>query len=107
MDDDGRIISFEEAQRRRRAVEEAQRKKGVIHEVKLSDAMSHLLEDAGSPEAAAGGDQGSSTERPGPEGRVRPHLVEADEQDRGGQVCSFETRRCWDPDESPKGSPPD
>jgi hypothetical protein len=41
---DDHVIPYEEAVRRRRALEEAQRHKGVIREVKISDAMSHLLE---------------------------------------------------------------
>ena len=40
---DDTVIPYEEAVRRHRAMEE-QRRKGVIHEVKISDAMSHLLE---------------------------------------------------------------
>ena len=132
MDDsDGQVISFEEAQRRHRAVEEAQRKKGTIHEVKLSEPISHLLDadadaaseaDAGqgprekhpSPEelrriverefADVGGRSG-----PEPEERPRPHLVGQEEErpERGGQVCSFETHRCWDPAEFPEGPPSD
>jgi hypothetical protein len=43
---DDHVIPYEEAVRRRRALEEAQRQKGVITEVKISDAMSHLLEQA-------------------------------------------------------------
>ena len=45
MDDDGQIISFEDAVRRHRALQE-QRSKGVRREVQISDAMSHLLHDA-------------------------------------------------------------
>jgi hypothetical protein len=126
-DNDGHVISFEEAQRRHRAVEEAQRKKGAIHEVKLSEPISHLLdadapsgEDAGqgprekhpSPEelrriverefADVGGRSG-----PEPEERPHPHLVGAEEEQHGGELCSFETRRCWDPAEFPEGPPPD
>jgi hypothetical protein len=43
---DDHVIPYEEAVRRRRAIEEAQRQKGVIREVKISDAMSQLLENA-------------------------------------------------------------
>jgi hypothetical protein len=131
-ENDGHVISFEEAARRHRAFEEAQQKKGKIHEVKLSDPMNHLLkEDAAEASSAdeeerrrerlAQGpspdelrriverdfaDQGGSS-GPEPEERPRPHLVGADEQDRGGQLCSFKERRCWDPDESPDGPPSD
>ena len=131
MDDsDGQVISFEEAVRRRRAFEEAQKKKGTIHEVKLSEPISHLLGE-GAPSAEEGADQpgpdpqGPSPEElrriverefadadersdPEPEERPRPHLVGDDEEDRGGgRLCSFETRRCWDPAEFPDGPPPD
>jgi hypothetical protein len=47
---DDHVIPYEEAVRRRRALVEAQRKGGLIREVKISDAMSHLLEEAFSPE---------------------------------------------------------
>ena len=40
---DDHVIPYEEAVRRHRALE-AEKRKGVIHEVKISDAMSHLLE---------------------------------------------------------------
>jgi hypothetical protein len=43
---DDHVIPYEEVVRRRRALEEAQREKGVVREVKMSDAMSHLLEKA-------------------------------------------------------------
>ena len=43
---DDHVIPYEEAVRRRRALEEAQRQQGVIREVRISDAMSHLLEAA-------------------------------------------------------------
>lgn len=43
---DDHIIPYEDAVRRHKALEEAQRQKGVIREVKISDAMSHLLEEA-------------------------------------------------------------
>jgi hypothetical protein len=125
MDDNGgQIISFEEAARRRRAAGEAQ--KGAIHEVHLSDAMSHLLEEEGSAEAEGTAVQtrkeGPSPEElrqiverefadergrsgPEPEERPRPHLVPDPEEDHGGRLCSFETRKCWDPVESPDGPP--
>ena len=41
---DDHVIPYEEAVRRHRALE-AEKRKGVIHEVKISDAMSHLLEE--------------------------------------------------------------
>ncbi|NLE21843.1 MAG: hypothetical protein GX624_03535 [Actinobacteria bacterium] len=47
---DDHVIPYEEVARRRRAIEEAQRDKGVIREVKISDAMSHLLDEAAAPE---------------------------------------------------------
>jgi hypothetical protein len=128
MDDDGQVISFEDAARRHRAVEEAQQKKGAIHEVKLSEPISHLLDEdtpSGKKDEGHQGphEQGPSPEelrriverefadvggrsRPEPEERPRPHLVGEKEEDRGGRLCSFETRRCWDPDEFPDGPPP-
>ena len=42
-DSDDHVIPYEEAVRRHRALE-AEKRRGVIHEVKISDAMSHLLE---------------------------------------------------------------
>ena len=129
MDDDGQIISFEDAVRRHRALEEAEQKKGTIHEVKLSEPISHLLD--GDPPSGEGdreehgahekhpspeelrriverefADEGGRS-GPEPEERPRPHLVGEDEEDRGGQLCSFETRRCWDPREFPEGPPSD
>jgi hypothetical protein len=128
-DNDGQVISFEEAARRHRALEEAQQKKGTIHEVKLSEPISHLLEEdapSGEERAESRGahekhpspeelrriverefaDDGGRS-GPEPEERPRPHLVGQKEEDRGGQVCSFETRRCWDPGESPEEPSPD
>ena len=43
-DYDDHVIPYEEAVRRHRA-REAERRRGAIHEVKISDAMSHLLEE--------------------------------------------------------------
>jgi hypothetical protein len=43
-DRDDHVIPYEEAVRRHRALEEKKRS-GVIREVKISDAMSHLLEE--------------------------------------------------------------
>ena len=42
-DNDDHIIPYEEAVRRHRE-REAEKRKGVLHEVKISDAMVHLLE---------------------------------------------------------------
>lgn len=47
---DDHVIPYEEAVRRRKALEEAQRHTGTMREVKISDAMSHLLEEATTPE---------------------------------------------------------
>ena len=62
MSHDDHVIPYEEAVRRHRALE-AEKQKGVIHEVKISDAMVHLLEgeavqqdeatDSGAPAAAS------------------------------------------------------
>ena len=128
MDDDGQVISFEEAARRRRALQDDERERGGVHEVKLSDAMTHLLDDEA---AAPAGDEpaGRPEEHPTPEDlrriverdftddagrfgrepeeRPGPHLVEDRGEDHGGQLCSFETRRCWDPEDFPEGPPPD
>lgn len=41
---DDHVIPYEEAVRRHRALEE-QKRKAIIREVKISDAMSHLLEE--------------------------------------------------------------
>ena len=46
---DDTVIPYEEAVRRHRALEE-QKRKGVIREVKISDAMNHLLEKQAEPE---------------------------------------------------------
>jgi hypothetical protein len=117
-DFDDHVIPYEEAVRRHRAIEEAQRReKGVIHEVKLSDAMNHLLEEEESPDeegpspeilrriverefADEGGRSG-----PAPEERPRPHLVTQPEEEPAGQVCDFVTRRCEDPDDAPEEPP--
>jgi hypothetical protein len=129
-ENDNRVVSFEEAARRRRAAEEAQGKKGVIREVKLSDAMNHLLDDRGpesddpagaAPAGPGAGEEGTTPEElrriverefadeggrgAEPEKRPRPHLVGAAEEENGGRLCSFETRRCWDPVEFPQGPP--
>ena len=114
-DHEDRVIPYEEAVRRRRAIEEAQRRRGAIHEVKVSDALDHLLEGAESPDEEgaspdvlrriverefaddAPGDGRSGSQ---PEERPRPHLVEQPKDRPLGQLCSFETRTCEDPDES-------
>lgn len=113
-DSDDHVIPYEEVVRRRRAVEEAQRRdSGAIHEVKMSDAMSHLLGEDESPDedgpspgtlrriverefADEGGRLG-----PRPEHHPRPHLVKPHEEEPMGQLCSFETRRCEDPADHP------
>ena len=118
-DFDDHVIPYDEAVRRRRAIEEAQREKGVVHEVKMSDAMNHLLEEEESPDeegpspetlrriverefAEEGGRSG-----PRPEERPRPHLVQQPEpeEEPAGQLCSFETGRCEDPDDSHQEPP--
>ena len=82
MDDDGQVISFEEARRRRRALEEAEQKRGSIHEVKLSEPISHLLdEDAPSGDEAERLD--SQEPRPSPEELRR--IVEREFSDEGGR----------------------
>lgn len=43
-DRDHRVIPYEEAVRRHRAIDE-QKRRGMNREVKISDAMSHLLEE--------------------------------------------------------------
>jgi hypothetical protein len=48
-DRDHHVIPYEEAVRRHR-VREEQKRKGAIHEVKISDAMSHLLEEEAQPD---------------------------------------------------------
>jgi hypothetical protein len=119
MDDyDDHVIPYDEAVRRHRAIEEAQRRKGVIREVKVSDALDHLLDEEKSP-----GEEGPSPDTlrriverefaddggrsgPEPEERPRPHLVGAPEDEPMGQLCDFATRRCEDP-AAPGGDPPD
>jgi hypothetical protein len=117
-DFDDHVIPYEEAVRRRRVIEEAQREKGTIREVKVSDALDHLLEeekspdeDGLSPEALRRiverefSDEGGRSDQ-GPEERPRPHLVSAPKDDEPlGQLCDFKTRRCEDPAESPEGQP--
>ncbi len=51
-DYDDHVIPYEEAVRRHRA-REAERRRGAIHEVKISDAMSHLLEEQAAQRDAA------------------------------------------------------
>jgi hypothetical protein len=113
---DDHVIPYEEAVRRHRAIEEAQQKeKGVIREIKMSDAMTHLLEEEEAPDEEGPSpeqlrriverefaDEGGRSE---PEERPRPHLVEAPEQEPMGQLCSFETRRCEDPVERSEEPP--
>jgi hypothetical protein len=113
---DDHVIPYEEAVRRHRAIEEAQRReKGVIHEVKMSDAMSHLLgeeqesdEDGPSPEHLRRIVEREFTDEGGRSDgahRPRPRLVEAPEEEPMGQVCSFETRVCEDPARTPEDPP--
>ena len=118
MDDfDDHVIPYEEAVRRHRVIEEAQRQKGIVREVRVSDALDHLLdeekapdEDGPSPDvlrriverefADEGGRSG-----PQPEERPRPHLVKQPEDEPLGQLCDFETRTCEDPS-APAEEPP-
>jgi len=92
-DFDDHVIPYEEAVRRHRALQE-QLRQGVIHEVKFSDAMSHLLED----------EHAADEEGPKP-----AHLREivacefADEEGEGsgepdGAFCSLDRR----PDQPPR-----
>ena len=118
MDDfDDHVIPYEDAVRRHRAIEEAQRQKGLIREVKMSDALDHLLEDEKSPNADGlspaslrriverefADDGGRSG--PQPEERPRPYLVTQPEDEPLGQLCDFETGKCEDPGE-PSEEPP-
>jgi hypothetical protein len=113
---DDHVIPYEEAVRRHRAIQEAQRReKGVIHEVKMSDAMSHLLgeeqvpdEEGPSPEQLRRIVEREFTDESGrsePEARPRPRLVEDPKEEPMGQVCSFETRVCEDPANTPETPP--
>ncbi len=70
-DHDDHIIPYEEAVRRHRA-REAERRKGVIHEVKISDAMSHLLEEEAAQQDA------------GPSPAVLRRIVEHDFSEQEG-----------------------
>jgi hypothetical protein len=118
MDDfDGHVIPYEEAVRRRRAIERAQRQGGVVREVKISDALDHLLEEEKPPDedglspaalrriverefADEGGRSGME-----PEERPRPHPVTPPEDEPLGQLCDFETRTCEDPGATPEEPP--
>ena len=118
MDDfDDHVIAYEDAVRRHRAIEEAQREKDVIREVKISDALDHLLEEGKAPDedgpspdalrriverefAEEGGRSGTE-----PEERPRPHLVTQPEDEPLGQLCDFATRRCEDSGESSEEPP--
>jgi hypothetical protein len=120
MDDhDDHIIPYEEVARRRRAREEVRRRSVDIREVKMSDAMDHLLDgedasaqDGPSPEAlrriverdfTAG--YGRSGSEPGE--RPRPHLVKPVAEQPMGLLCSFETGQCEGVGEPPRGPEPD
>jgi hypothetical protein len=87
-DYDDHVIPYEEAVRRHRA-REAEKQKGVLHEVKISDAMVHLLE----------GEAAQMDEGPSP--TVLRRIVEREfadeEQGRSG----------WEPDERPHDAHPD
>lgn len=75
---DDHVIPYEEAVRRRRALEEAQRQKGLIREVKISDAMSHLLEGA------------TAVEEEGPTPAQLRRIVERDLLDEGSSGDAVE-----------------
>jgi hypothetical protein len=81
-DSDDRVIPYEEAVRRHRLIEE-QKRKGVIREVKISDAMSHLLEEE------------ASEEEEGPTPAHLRHIVEREfsvEEDSGRLFCRLDER---------------
>ena len=115
MDDfDDHVIPYEEAVRRRRALEDAQRQKGVIREVKISDALDHLLEEekardeeGPSPDTLRRiverefADDGVRSGPQQPEERPRPHLVKQPDDEPLGQLCDFETGRCEPPADPP------
>ena len=119
-DFDDHVIPYEEAVRRHREREEAQHPKGPIHEVKISDAMSHLIAEADVPD-----EKGRSPETlrriverelVGEGGRsgqkdVVLKVVKSEgesgapESEPMGRLCSFKTRTCDDPPE-PSEEPP-
>jgi hypothetical protein len=81
-DTDDHVIPYEEAVRRHRLIEE-QKRKGVIREVKISDAMSHLLEAE------------ASQEDEGPTPAHLRHIVEREfsvDEDSGRLFCRLDER---------------
>ena len=81
-DIDDHVIPYEEAVRRHRLIEE-QKRKGVIREVKISDAMSHLLEEE------------ASEEDEGPTPAHLRHIVEREfsvKEDSGRLYCRLDER---------------
>jgi hypothetical protein len=116
-DHDDHIIPYEEVARRRRAREGARRSVD-LREVKMSDAMDHLLEedasaqDGPSPEALRRIVErditvGNGRSGPEPDERPRPHLVKPAAEPPMGVLCSFETGKCEMAGEPPKGPEPD
>jgi hypothetical protein len=85
---DDHVIPYEEAVRRHRA-REARKHGGVIHELKISDAMSHLLEGEAAHEDA------------GPSPAVLRRIVEREFSDEEGG------RSCREPEERPHDPRPD
>ena len=117
MDDfDDHVIPYEEAVRRHRAIEEAQRQKGVIGEVKISDALDHLLEEKKAPDGdglspavlrrIVEREFADESGRSGSEPEERPRPLTPPERGPLGQLCDFETRTCEDPGGTPEEPPP-
>jgi hypothetical protein len=90
---DDHVIPYEEAVRRHRALEE-QKRKGIIHEVKISDAMSHLLEEpAAQDEGPTPSHLRSIVEREfSEEERSGGEPDESSQGDGDGAFCSLEQR---------------
>lgn len=104
-DRDDHVIPYEEAVRRHRALE-AEKQKAIVREVKISDAMSHLLEEEEAPE-----DEGPSPAvlrriverefsdeeggRSGREPEEHPHDPRPDEE----RVCRLDDHRGQSPPE--------
>jgi hypothetical protein len=90
---DDHVIPYEEAVRRHRAREEARKRTDSIHEVKISDAMSHLLEE----EVAESQDDEGATPA-----HLR-HIVEREFADKEGRDLHLvgEGRSGREPDERP------
>ena len=89
-DHDDHVIPYEEAVRRHRE-REAEKRKGVIHEVKISDAMVHLLEG------------GAAYEDEGPSPAVLRSIVAREFSEQ--EVEAGRSGR--EPDERPDGGPED